>query len=201
MAWRAFLVIGCIIVAAYAAHYAAMGEASFRSPLRDSFIQRPWGILIHAGAGALGLMLCLAQMSAAIRRKNPALHRWAGRVTVPIAVIAGLAGLYLAPYSYGGMITHVGFGLLAAGTIAFPLLGWKAMRDKDMAAHRAWMIRTFAMLFSAVTLRIFLFPLAAILGDFLPAYQIVAWLCWVPNLAVAEILIRLLYPSAPKGAA
>lgn len=201
IAWRAFLVVGCLIVAGYAATYAAMGDESFRSPLKDSFDQRPWSIFIHAGFGALGLLLCLMQISSAIRRGNPAVHRWAGRVTVPVAVVAGLAGLHLAFYSYGGTITHIGFGLLALGTIACPLVGWKAMREKDLARHRAWMIRTFALLFSAVTLRIELFALAEIYGAFLPAYRTVSWLCWVPNVAVAEMMIRALYPSAAKGSA
>ena len=26
--------------------------------------------------------------------------------------------------------------------------------------------------------------------DFLPAYQTISWLCWVPNLLIAEVLVN-----------
>lgn len=188
-AFRGFVVFASLIVIAYAAYYAALGEASFRPPLDASFMERPWAIGVHASFGGLALFLGLFQMSQRLRTKRPDIHRWMGRITVPIAVISGSAGLWLAVYSYGGWITHLGFGGLAIGTISCPILGWLAMRRKDVTAHRAWMLRTFLLLFSAVTLRIFLMPLATTLG-FLTAYQIVSWLCWVPNILFAEYLIR-----------
>ncbi|GAB4428835.1 MAG: hypothetical protein OHK0039_47410 [Bacteroidia bacterium] len=48
---------------------------------------------------------------------------------------------------------------------------------------------SYAACFAAVTLRLWLPILTALLGDFLPAYRIVAWLCWVPNLLVALAVI------------
>ena len=60
----------------------------------------------------------------------------------------------------------------------------------QLAGHRQWMIRSFALALSAVTLRLYL-PLSAVLGlDFVMAYRTIAWLCWLPNLAVAEWLIK-----------
>ena len=51
------------------------------------------------------------------------------------------------------------------------------------------MTRSFALTYAAVMLRIYL-PLAMIVGlDFAQAYPAIAWLCWVPNLAVAQLLI------------
>jgi hypothetical protein len=51
------------------------------------------------------------------------------------------------------------------------------------------MIRSFALTFAAVTLRLYI-PAAMIAGfDFVPAYQWIAWLAWVPNLAIAEAWI------------
>ncbi|MBL8630352.1 MAG: DUF2306 domain-containing protein, partial [Rhodospirillaceae bacterium] len=157
--FRGLVVLASLSIVAYAAYYAALGEASFRPPLKASFDQRPWAIGVHASMGALGLLLCLFQMSQRLRSKRPGIHRWIGRITVPIAVFSGSAGLLLAVYSFGGWITHIGFGLLAVGTITCPILGWLAMRRKDVKAHRAWMTRTFLFLFSAVTLRILLAPL------------------------------------------
>ena len=53
------------------------------------------------------------------------------------------------------------------------------------------MIRNYSLTFAAVTLRIYL-PLLttfAFNGEFIPSYHIVAWLCWVPNIIVAEVII------------
>jgi hypothetical protein len=52
------------------------------------------------------------------------------------------------------------------------------------------MIRSFALTFAAVTLRLYL-PASQIAGmPFPAAYSAIAWLCWVPNLLVAEWFIR-----------
>jgi hypothetical protein len=52
------------------------------------------------------------------------------------------------------------------------------------------MIRSFALTFAAVTLRIYL-PLSLAAGlDYADSYPVIAWLCWVPNLLVAQLLVR-----------
>lgn len=53
------------------------------------------------------------------------------------------------------------------------------------------MIRCYALTFAAVTLRLWL-PLAQFVLhiEFIPAYQAISWLCWVPNLLVAEMIVR-----------
>ena len=57
--------------------------------------------------------------------------------------------------------------------------------------HRQWMIRSFALTFAAVTLRLWLPFFQIVLNfEFIEAYIIIAWLCWIPNLIVAEIIIR-----------
>jgi hypothetical protein len=59
------------------------------------------------------------------------------------------------------------------------------------------MIRSYALTLAAVMLRIYL-PLSQVFAiPFEPAYQTIAWLCWVPNLVVAEWLI--LRQSAPAA--
>jgi hypothetical protein len=99
----------------------------------------------------------------------------------------GVSGLYVAAYSHGGWITHMGFGFLAVCTGTTTALAYLRIKARDIAAHREWMIRSFALLFAAVTLRLWLPVLLALHGGaFTPAYQWVSWLCWVPNLLFAE---------------
>jgi len=65
------------------------------------------------------------------------------------------------------------------------------------------MLRSYALIFAAVTLRIWL-PLLIIAyqGDFLPAYRWVAWVSWVPNALFVEWIIRRGWRptfAAPEG--
>ncbi len=53
------------------------------------------------------------------------------------------------------------------------------------------MIRNYAPAFAAVTLRIYLpFSQAVLHADFLASYRIISWLCWAPNLLIAEMIVR-----------
>ncbi len=119
------------------------------------------------------------------------MHRTMGRIYVPAALLTGATGSYMAAYSYGGIITHLGFGFLGAAVIATTSSAFGRIRALDIASHREWMIRSYALIFAAVMLRILL-PLLTIAyeGDFDPAYRWVAWLCWVPNALWAEWYIR-----------
>jgi hypothetical protein len=92
--------------------------------------------------------------------------------------------------SLEGLPTHLGFGVLA---ILWFFTGWQAYREirrGDIEAHRNWMIRNFALTLAAVTLRTWL-PLMifALHWSFHVSYIIVSWLCWIPNLLIAEWMI------------
>ena len=68
----------------------------------------------------------------------------------------------------------------------------------DVDAHRAWMLRSYALTLAAVTLRIYI-PLSQVAGvEFEAAYQAISWFCWVPNLLIVEwiVLTRNRRPTA-----
>ena len=50
------------------------------------------------------------------------------------------------------------------------------------------MIYSYAACFAAATLRLWLPALTSLTNDFIPAYRMVAWLCWIPNLVFAHYL-------------
>ena len=52
------------------------------------------------------------------------------------------------------------------------------------------MIYSYAACFAAVTLRIWLPMLSALIGDFVIAYRIIAWLCWIPNIIWANQIVK-----------
>lgn len=148
----------------------------------------PW-LVVHAGAAATALLLGGFQFIPALRR-NRTPHRWLGRVYATSCIIGGFSGLGLAVGSTAGPIASWGFGLLAVAWIYVTAQGWLTARARRFDEHRRWMTRSFALTFAAVTLRLYM-PLADIAGlDGLQAYRAIAWLCWVPNLALVELYLR-----------
>jgi hypothetical protein len=72
-------------------------------------------------------------------------------------------------------------------------LGAMAMIERDLTfteAHRPWMVRNRAPTFAAVMLRLWLPGPVAAGAPFHVAYPAIAWLCWVPSLLVAELLLQ-----------
>jgi uncharacterized membrane protein len=179
------------LIAIYALSFYLLRERAFAPQLRESFSARPWGIYSHVLFGAIALALGPFQFRRTILTRRRAVHRNLGKVYAVAAFLTGAAGLYMALYSFGGAVTHFGFGVLGALTMAATAIAYVRIRNLDVSYHREWMIRSFALIFAAVTLRLEL-PLliVAFRGDFAPAYAIIAWLCWVPNILWAEWYVR-----------
>lgn len=145
-------------------------------------------LVAHVSGGLIALGVGPWQLSARLRARRLTLHRWMGRVYVVAVTVGGLGGLVLSRTSQEGLVTHLGFGTLAVVWMFATLRGYRAIRRGDDVTHRAWMTRSFALTFAAVTLRIIL-PLEQAFGlSFHVAYQVVSWACWVPNLLIAEWL-------------
>ena len=124
-----------------------------------------------------------------LRKRWPGMHRWLGRLYLGIGVgCGGLAGLFMSTQAYGGLVSHLGFGALALFWLGTGFRALSTIRAGKVAEHRRWMIRNFSLTLAAVTLRIYL-P-ASMLADmeFELAYPAISWLCWVPNLLIAEWL-------------
>jgi len=149
----------------------------------------PWTV-VHAASAATALLLGPVQFLPAVRRRWPRVHRWTGRTYVAGCLAGGASALVLAAGISSGVIAGAGFGTLGVVWMHATSQGWRTARARQWSEHRRWMIRSFAMTFSAVTLRIYM-PLAGVLGfDLMRAYPAIAWLCWVPNAILAELYLR-----------
>jgi len=148
---------------------------------------------LHIIFGGLALLLGWSQFMARFRAKNLSLHRWLGVIYLVAVILSGIAGLYLSFYAEGGIVAKLGFGGLALAWLYTSSKAYITIKKQDVNSHRNWMIRSYALTFAAVTLRIWLPLMQYGIGmDFITAYMIVAWLCWVPNLAWAEWKVRRL---------
>lgn len=144
-------------------------------------------ITVHAVAASIALLLGPTQFLDAWRARAPRAHRLAGYLYLVLGVgVGGSTGVLLARHSFGGFVSHAGFGLLGCLWLFTGFMALLSAKRRRYAEHRTWMIRNFALSLAAVTLRIYL-PLSVVAGvPFEQFYPAVAWLCWVPNLIVAE---------------
>ena len=146
----------------------------------------------HVLFGPVALMTGPIQFLPKFRARNLAAHRLTGRIYVIACLFSGLAGLAAAQWTPGGPFTRLGFSLLAIAWLFTTTKAYLTIRKKEVDAHQKWMMRSYALTLAAVTLRIYLPLLQGPAGlSFIESYQIVGWLCWVPNLLLIEWWINL----------
>jgi uncharacterized membrane protein len=147
------------------------------------------GFYTHIIFGGIALLSGWSQFSRKLRTRNLPLHRLLGKVYLVSVLLSASASIYIAFHATGGLVAVTGF--LGLGLVWFfsTAKAYASIRKKQIQLHEKWMIYSYAACFAAVTLRLWL-PLLTFLhaGDFVPAYRIVAWLCWVPNILFAMYL-------------
>ena len=158
--------------------------------MKANFKAHSAGIYLHIFPSLIALLLGPFQFNKHIRTTKTQLHRFMGKVYLLCVLIGGISGLYMAQFSFGGTISHLGFALLAVLWIFTGYKAYSSIIRKIIVAHYQWMIINFALTFAAVTLRI---GLGIGFGSGIPFetfYPYLAWICWVPNLLVALMIIR-----------
>ncbi len=162
-----------------------LGQAFF--DMADHIQQRKIFFLMHIIAASIALLCGVPQFAKNIRQQYPQIHRWTGRVYVIAVMVGALGGMSLALNAIAGTIAIWGFTLLSLLWVITTGMAIWHVRAGRISLHRDWMIRSFALTFAAVTLRLQLGGLVFGTGmDYEQASLILAWSCWVPNLIFAE---------------
>lgn len=195
IAWLAYLAGCLLILESSIAEYRPGGFGSFfweKGEIAESALWR-WMLYVHVIAGLICVFSALPQFSKALIRRVPSMHRIAGRI-YGFSVIFLLAptGFYLGLYAKGGMPGKLGFLTLAMASFYTTLAGWMAImpRTRDMASHRRWMIRSFALAATAISFRLY-YIIGFAAGVSVDTNYIGSlWLSIIGNLAVAELIIR-----------
>ena len=159
-------------------------------PLAPNVMQNlarvPW-LDVHVAGAATALLIAPLQLVPQLRGSR--LHRWLGRVYVAGCLTGGIGGVFLAFGTTAGPMATLGFAFLGAFWIVCTVIAWRMAVAGRLADHRAWMIRSFALTLSAVTLRAYL-PAADLFGlPPLASYRAISFLCWVPNILIAELIL------------
>jgi uncharacterized membrane protein len=179
-----------VLIGVSSLRYLVFGLAAAPPNIVSNAFARTGVLVVHAGFASLALILGAFQLFPRFRARWPVWHRRAGTVYVASCLIAGIAGLALAAGTSSGPIAMAGFGLLAMLWLACTANAWRLARTRDFVRHRRWMIRSYALTFAAVTLRLYLPAALMVSLDGLASYRAIAFLCWVPNLIVAELWLR-----------
>lgn len=143
------------------------------------------GFYTHIILGGLALLIGWTQFSPRLRRTHLPLHRSIGKIYVAAALLSGLAGIGIGTQATGGWTAALGFMSLGVVWVYTTFMAYRHIHARRVTAHQRMMVYSYAACFAAVMLRLWLPFLTMIFGSFIPAYQVVAWLCWVPNLGVA----------------
>jgi len=180
-----------IAIAAISARYFTFNPDLAAETLRSRVVSRdPW-FFLHIGGGVIALAVGSFQFSRLLRTRYLNLHRWLGRLYLIAIAVGGVAAFRIALQSQGGLPSHFGFGMLALLWLFTTAMAYRRILQRSIQSHREWMIRSFALTFAAVMLRIYLPLFVGVLKlEFLPSFNAISWLCWVPNLLVAEILVN-----------
>ncbi len=122
-------------------------------------------------------------------------HRNAGKVYIfLILILAAPSGIYMGIFANGGLYSKISFVLLGGFWWLSTFKAYRMARQKKFTAHKQWMWRSFAFTLSAITLRMWKVILVCTFHPGpMEAYQIIAWLGWIPNIMLVEYLIAKKY--------
>jgi hypothetical protein len=167
---------------------------------------RHWEISfwVHVFTSMVPLLAGFTQFSGWVLRRHRRLHRAMGKTYVfTVLFVTGPASLVMAFYANGGITSRIAFATLALLWLTTTAMGWRRALSRDWETHREWMIRSYALTLSAITLRAWKYLIVfAFAPPPMDAYRIVAWLGFVPNIVFAELWIRRgreRRPSPTKG--
>ena len=163
-------------------------------PANPRITASPVPVVVHIVCAVLYAVLGAFQFSATLRRHRPGWHRVAGRALVLLGLAVAFSALWLTlffPRQPGtgelAFLFRLAFG---SGMAASIILGFTGIRRGNVARHRAWMTRAYALALGAGT-QVFTQGIGnAVFGTGALATDLSLGAGWVINLAVAEYVIR-----------
>lgn len=160
-------------------------EATFTGAYQAAFY-------VHIFSGPVVLFNGLILLSETIRRRFGPWHRWLGRVQVIVLLLFVLpTSAVMSQHAFGGWPAGLSFLVLSLATATCAIIGVIHALRRRYDLHRTWMLRSYVLICSAVSLRL-ISGAAGLIGVANPehAYVVAAWCSWLVPLAVYEIVER-----------
>ncbi|MFB9444453.1 DUF2306 domain-containing protein [Dactylosporangium vinaceum] len=163
------------------------------------FVDMPAPVIVHIVGAVTYAILGALQFAPGFRRTHRRWHRISGRVLVLAGLAVALSGLWMTTFydlpDTDNAATNATRYVVGVFMVVAIVLGFTAIRRRDFHAHRAWMMRAYAVAMAAGTqvvtsVPLLLLPIEAGTPAF-AAWRSVAMIgAWVLNLAIAEVIIR-----------
>ncbi|WP_344773959.1 DUF2306 domain-containing protein [Nocardioides panacisoli] len=194
--WRvlvALLVLSLIPLVSGALRLVEIAGGPPLLPVNPRIAASPAPLVLHVIGAVLYVVLGVLQFSGGLRRRRPGWHRRSGRVAAGAGLVVAGSGVWMTlfyPDAPGGALLWAVRLLVGTLTAAFIVLGVTAIRRGQVDAHRAWMIRAYALAVGAGTQAFTEGIGEATLGvnDLSKAMSMTA--AWAINAAIAEWTIR-----------
>ena len=185
--WGAVAVLA-VSMSVVALRFLSFNPEVLTEELRPNLLNHPLLFYAHVIVAPFALLVGAWQFLPVTRRSS--YHRWAGRLYVMCVALASIAGFIIAITTETGMFAGAGFMILAVLWFSATAKAYFLARAGNFAAHRVWMIRSYALTCAAITLRIIV-PVGIALGaGFTKSYVFAAWGCWIVNVMIAEWIVR-----------
>lgn len=166
------------------------------TPENARFMANPAPVVFHVLSASLFCVLGALQFDAALRQRFPRLHRIAGWVAAPCGIVAALTGLWMtAAYAIpaelqGPLLYSARMAVGLAMTLAV-IVSIRAVLQRRIAQHKAWMVRAYALGQGAGTQVLILLPVTLMAGA--PTFifrDVLMVSAWGLNMVFAEWVIR-----------
>lgn len=146
---------------------------------------------IHVYSTMFVLLAGFSQFNSYFLKKYKKIHTTIGKIYVYVVLLfAAPSGIYIGYYANGGIISQISFITLGILWFYFTYNGIIAVKNKKISVHQKMMYRSFALAFSAITLRLWKVVLVYFFEpNPIDNYIIISLLGWIPNLLLIEYLI------------
>jgi hypothetical protein len=201
LGWLGFLFFAGVIIYNSLGYFHSPDEMYFfeeKAPASDHWLWRA-SLYGHVAAGLLCFVASILQFFRGVLRRWPGLHRNLGRIYAhSVLWIVCPTGAYLAIFAKGGFLGQSGFMLLGVLTFVTTWKGLTEMWAGRTRSHARWMVRSFAMVTSAITFRLYHLAFEIAGWDYGTNYIVSLWLSIAGNAAAGEWLARLIPLSTVK---
>jgi uncharacterized membrane protein len=155
----------------------------------------PVAFVVHAWAGGVALLSGILQLNRRLLNKRRAIHRALGRVYVWAIWLSSATGLWSAAFFDVNLAAKFVFGALSVLWFGTTTIAFRHIRNRRIAEHREWMIRSFSLSLFSVTFSLWVPGLASTSLPAVVGYPLAVFLSWSLNLLIAELWIRHTRPK------
>jgi hypothetical protein len=197
-----YWLVGCVLLyATYLLVLLTLPYLSFKPGIefletKQLVYHLPWyrySFYFHIFSSVVLVFTGFLQFNRYILKNTPRFHRISGAIyLVVVLFLSGPSGWILSLYANGGILAKVSFLTLTSLWWITTLLAYYYLRKHEYLQHGNWMARSYSLTLSAVTLRFYayLFDVFGVSFDPITTYTLLAYLSWIPNLTIAEWIIR-----------